>query len=163
MEGRRSAFSLVEVVLALGVISIAIVAILGLVPTGLQTSHSSQDETRAAQIAQSVLAGVASQSQTNFAAVKLPVSSGTVPTVDLTGSSTTQLYASNDGHISQSATGATYNIAVILDSNVTADGFDPSLANRVTIQVRWPLDPNPGATPSPSQTYRDFVRFISKY
>ena len=159
----QSAFSLVEVVLALGVISFAIVAILGILPIGLQTSHSSQDETRAAQIAQTVLAGMASQAQTSFTGVKLPVSSGTGPSVDLTSPSTTQLYATNDGQLSQSATGATYNVAVITDSNVVSDGFDPNFANKVIVQVRWPTDPNPGATPSPNQTYRDFVRFISKY
>jgi len=41
-------FSLVEVVLALGVVAFAIVAILGIVPTGLSSSHGAQDETRAA-------------------------------------------------------------------------------------------------------------------
>ncbi len=61
MKFRSMAFSLVEVVLALGIVSFAIVAILGLIPTGLQTSHSSQDETRAAQIAQSILATFAGQ------------------------------------------------------------------------------------------------------
>src|SRR5437763_9606573 len=61
MKNQKQAFSLVEVVLALGVVSFAIVAILGLIPTGLQTSHSSQDETRAAQIAQSILATFSGQ------------------------------------------------------------------------------------------------------
>src|SRR5205823_7388168 len=61
VKDRQSAFSLVEVVLALGVLSFAIVAILGLIPIGLQTSHSSQDETRAAQIAQSILATFSGQ------------------------------------------------------------------------------------------------------
>src|SRR5437588_2740362 len=163
MNKRNTAFSLVEVVIALGVVSFAIVAILGLIPTGLQTSHSSQDETRAAQMAQGILAGMASQAQMSLTAVKLPVSSGSGPSVDLTNSSTTQLYANNDGQVSQVATGATYNVAVITDSNVSPDGFDPTFANKVTVQVRWPADPNPGATPSANQTYRDFVRFISKY
>jgi hypothetical protein len=38
MKSRAPAFSLVEVVLALGVVSFAIVAILGVLPTGLQTA-----------------------------------------------------------------------------------------------------------------------------
>jgi uncharacterized protein (TIGR02598 family) len=160
---RPLGFSLVEVVLALGVISVAIVAILGLIPIGLQTGHSSQDDTRAAQIAQTVLAGMASQAQTAFSAVKVPVLVGTAPSVDLTTSSTTQLFANNNGALLQSAAGATYNVTIISDSNVTSDGFDTGFANKVTVQLRWPADSNPGATPLPSQTYRDFVRIISKY
>src|SRR5438132_12920260 len=57
----RRGFSLAEVVLALGVVSFAIVAILGVLPLGLQTGKSSQDETRATQIAQSVFASLTTQ------------------------------------------------------------------------------------------------------
>ena len=41
---RGHAFSLVEVVLALGVVSFAIVAILGVVPLGLQTGHDAANQ-----------------------------------------------------------------------------------------------------------------------
>ena len=46
---RVRGFSLVEVVLALGVVGFALVAILGVFPVGLTTQHSAQDDTRAAQ------------------------------------------------------------------------------------------------------------------
>ncbi len=43
----RSAFSLVEVVIALGVISFALLVLLALLPLGLQTNHLSTQETQA--------------------------------------------------------------------------------------------------------------------
>src|SRR4051794_29153012 len=81
------AFSLVEVVLALGVVAFAIVAILGVLPIGLRTGHSAQDETRAAQIAQDIFSSLASQVPQNFANVALPVTPpSSAPTLDLSSS-----------------------------------------------------------------------------
>jgi len=52
---RRSGFSLVEVVLAVGVISFAFVAILGLLPAGLTQFRQAMDNSVASQIAQRIL------------------------------------------------------------------------------------------------------------
>lgn len=52
----RSAFSLTEVVLALGVVAFAAVAILGLFPVALDTARESQRETYATLIARSLFA-----------------------------------------------------------------------------------------------------------
>jgi uncharacterized protein (TIGR02598 family) len=166
----RHAFSLVEVVLALGVISIAIVAILGVIPTGLQTSHSAQDETRAAEIAQSVISVMASQSQTNFTSVTFPFPSPPPP-INLSSSITSAtapaafLYADNDGQISGSATAATYSVSIITDnfSTTSPSPFDSGYANKVTVRIVSPPLASAGATPNANQTVRDYVRIISKY
>ena len=50
------AFSLVEVVIAIGIVSFAVVAILGLIPTGLNTLKDSTGETVRAQIVRSIAA-----------------------------------------------------------------------------------------------------------
>jgi len=55
---RRAAFSLVEVVLSLGIVSFAFVGLLGLLPIGLNTFNNSIDATVESQIAQGVLAEV---------------------------------------------------------------------------------------------------------
>jgi uncharacterized protein (TIGR02598 family) len=154
------AFSLVEVVLALGVVAFAIVAIIGIVPTGLSTGHSAQDDTRATQIAQDLINSMASQAQTNFTAVKLTIpGNANPPTLDLTSSSTSpaaQLYANNDGKLSDSATNATYSVQVA--TNNTPVGFDSGYANQITVRIAWP------ATAAPStQTFRNYVRIVSKY
>lgn len=49
-----AAFSLVEVILALGVVSFAVMAILGLLPTGLSTLRASMNQTVEAQIVRSI-------------------------------------------------------------------------------------------------------------
>jgi uncharacterized protein (TIGR02598 family) len=153
-----SAFSLVEVVLALGVVSFAIVAILGVLPIGLQTSKSGQDETRAAQIAQAVLASIASQAPSQFDNVLVPLnddSNSTVP-LHLNTGETATLYADNNGKLTPTIAGAVYLVRVKTNSSPT--GFDPGYANQVTISVIWPA-----AAPAAQQTSRDFVRIISKY
>ncbi len=52
----QRAFSLVEVVLALGIIAFAFVANIGMLPVGLQTFRDSADKTQTTQIAQNLLA-----------------------------------------------------------------------------------------------------------
>ncbi len=70
---RPNGFSLVEVVIALGISSFAIVAIVGLIATGLSTSKDSADDTSLAMMAQMVNAALRPQSYvqivqaTNFA------------------------------------------------------------------------------------------------
>jgi hypothetical protein len=54
-RARQSAFSLVEVVLAVGVISFAFVAILGLLPAGLAQFRQAMDNSVGTQIAQRII------------------------------------------------------------------------------------------------------------
>jgi uncharacterized protein (TIGR02598 family) len=51
---RRRGFSLIEIVLALGIISFALVGILGLFPVAVNAAADSQHETQAALIARSI-------------------------------------------------------------------------------------------------------------
>jgi len=53
---RRAAFTLVEIVLALGIISFVMVAIFGLFPIGYGNALESRRETRAAYLAEQILA-----------------------------------------------------------------------------------------------------------
>ena len=74
---RSGGFSLAEVVLALGVIAVGVVAILGVFPVALTTGHSAQDATRAPHIAQRIIASLAAeamdaQGNLNTAATILP-------------------------------------------------------------------------------------------
>lgn len=154
-RSKRAGFSLTEVVLALGVIAIAIVAILGIVPLGLSTGRGAQDETRAAQIAQAIISSVASQTQTQFGNIQIPLDDGSATPLDLRTSSTTTIYAGNDGKLSETATGAVYAITITTDAAPV--GFDSGYANQVTVSVAWP------ASALANQTKRNFVRIASKY
>lgn len=64
-------FSLVEVTIALGLVSFALVSMLGLLPTGLTVLRSSMSQTVEAQILQSVASRAVISSFTNIAASTL--------------------------------------------------------------------------------------------
>jgi len=157
------AFSLVEVVLALGVIAIVITTILGLVPVALRTGHSAQDETRGAEIAQTIFGSLVAQAPSQFSNIQLPLPGNTTlsPAIDLNASSppTTMLYAGNDGQLMQlQSADAAYAITIF--TNNSPPGFtDVGYANEVTVRVAWPAN----APTAANQTIRDFVRIISKY
>jgi type II secretory pathway pseudopilin PulG len=179
----RHAFSLVEVVLALGIISFAIVAIIGVFPVGLSTGRSAQEETRAPQIAQTIFAALASQTY-NAVSIKLydanGGSSGSVD-MDLTQQNGVDpnlngLSANNSGDVfivtagtpakffsahappALPASDATPVYAITVLFNNSPSGFDAQFANEVTIAVAWPAN-----AAAANQTRRDYTRIISKY
>ncbi len=141
---------------ALGVIAVGIVGVLAVFPTALQTGHSAQDETRAAHIAQSVFGSLVAGATSQFNAVPLPPT----PSIDLTASSSPTsptLYADNDGNLIPNSTNSAY--AIFIYTNNAVPGFtDPASANLVTVRVAWPAN-----APAANQTFRDYVRIISKY
>src|SRR5437867_12476312 len=102
---RRSAFSLLEVVIAMGVITIGVVGVLAVFPTALQTGHSAQDETRAAHTAQSVFGSLVAGATSQFNAVPLP---STPLSIDLTAPpsppTSPTLYADNNGNLIPNST-----------------------------------------------------------
>ena len=163
---RQAGFSLAEVVLALAVITVGIVAVLGVFPAALQIGHSAQDETRAAHIAQSVFGSLVASSPSHFTNAQLPLypSPSPAPTplsIDLTSNSGTTpaltFYADNAGNLLPNLTNATY--AIFLYTNNSVAGFtDPASANEVTVRVAWPAN-----APAANQTFRDYVRILSKY
>jgi Tfp pilus assembly protein PilV len=158
-RARTHSFSLLEVVIALGVITVGIVGILAVFPTALQTGHSAQDETRAAHIAQSVFGSLVAQAPSQFNNVQIRLSDPLTlsPSIDLTTTSSYTLYAGNDGQLTNSAANATYAITIYTNNSVP--GFtDPASANAVTVRVAWPA-----TAPAANQTFRDYVRIVSKY
>src|SRR2546430_10195961 len=73
-----SSFSLVEVVLALGVISFALVAIIGLLPIGLASGRGTIQETRANHLAEEVFSTLRSQPFTNVSLASFSSNSGPI-------------------------------------------------------------------------------------
>jgi uncharacterized protein (TIGR02598 family) len=165
-RGKTRGFSLAEVVIALGVITIGFVAVLAVLPASLQTGHSAQDETRAGHIAQSIFANLVAQAPSQFNSVRFLLSDGVTqfpsigsPAIDLTAiiPQSYTLYAGNDGQLINSASNATY--AITIYTNNTVAGFtDPASANAVTVRVAWPAN-----APVANQTFRDYVRIVSKF
>jgi prepilin-type N-terminal cleavage/methylation domain-containing protein len=164
-RGKRG-FSLAEVVIALGVITVGMVAVLSVFPTALQSGHSAQDETRAAHIAQSIFGSLVAGASSQFTNVRLPLypSSSPAPTplsINLTSNSgitpALTVYADNDGNLIPNLTNAVYTIFIYTNNSVP--GFtDSASANAVTVRVAWPAN-----APAANQTFRDYVRIVSKY
>jgi type II secretory pathway pseudopilin PulG len=171
---RCGGFTLAEVVLALGVIAIAVTMILALFPVALTTGHSAQDATRGPHIAQGIITAIASEAQATLGASPTPIpaiisqpspSPSFSYSVDLTATSTPSpsatpnFYADNDGNLTQNAATAAY--AIYIFTNNSPPGFPPPppvYANQVTVRVAAPAN-----APSANQTFRDYVRIISKY
>lgn len=148
-----NSFSLAEVVMALGIISFAMVAILGVFPVGLSTSHSSQDDTRAAQIAQDIFSSLASQAQTNSPGATIKQPPAFSYPVPLNSNNTYTLGATNDGAL-VATFGAGLPYKITLTTNASPTGFDAGYACEVSVRVAWqPF----------TQNYRDFVRITTKY
>jgi hypothetical protein len=153
-------------VIATGLIATGIIAVLAVIPVALQTGHLAQDETRAPQIAQTILGSLAAQAPSSlFNSVLLPLpgpdnTTNTTLSLDLTTSSSPNapsVYADNDGKLTQDPTAAVY--AIFIFTNNSPPGFtDMGYANQVTVRVAWPAK-----APAANQTFRDFVRIISKY
>lgn len=101
-SSKVKAFSLIEVVLALGVISVALVGILGLFPVTMGAARESQQETQAAFIARTIYNDLLSAPprQTFIALSSAPLSKGggstTLP-VDLASPSTHYIAYTPDG------------------------------------------------------------------
>jgi uncharacterized protein (TIGR02598 family) len=129
-RGSTKGFSLVEIVLALGVISFALVAIIGLLPIGLASGRASIQETRANLLAQQIFATLRSQP---FTAVDMK-SLGPNTTVDLStenGPLGTPLYATYDG---QFVGGADYFTIQITFQNAP-NGLISGTANEVHLKI----------------------------
>lgn len=130
---RRAGFTLIEVVLALGLCSFALVSLVSLLPISLNTARNSVEITRKAKLTQQVIAELA---QSRFQS--LIALSGTVVqrTFDYDGLPTTE---SNSIY---------FTVRTTVEASTTLPGSStasPSLA-RVKIEVKTPRETMPGKT-----------------
>ena len=139
------ASSLVEVVLALGIVSFALVAVVGMIPVGVQSSRDAVDLTRTSLVAQD-------------AAMRLPTLAYTDGTP---GTAATWFYDQNgrwlniDVSLASPYAGGFYRVDVVRGAPASYPaGTDPAAADAAnpysarllaaTATVTWPLDPVTG-------------------
>lgn len=141
-----SGFSLVEVVLALGVIAFAIVGIMGLLPVAMRAGQESQRETRAALIARSIYADLQTSDPTNLliaTGTSLTDSAGFIsPRPSLSNSWTKLVSYDNSGvPISEDLNSAAVFLAEIqCSNNVPLNGL-----SRVQVNIMTPATAPPSA------------------
>jgi uncharacterized protein (TIGR02598 family) len=129
---KTSAFSLVEVTFAIGIIAVALVGILALVPVGLNSSRDAMDATHIGLIAQDV--------QTR---IKSSVTSATFAGADITLS---PWYYDRDGvfvDVTSNGYGsAIYRAEAIIHGtwNSVPPNVDATVLRPVTVNLGWPIN-----------------------
>jgi len=134
-----SAFSLVEVTLAIGIVSFALIAVLGLLPVGLKSVKNANEQAGAANVLNAIAESVRSATSTN--SVNFTGQFGTNPVGFSVGGSATNVNWSNlklDG--STESTNDAKRISAVVNifppANLTTNG-------RAVISVAWPSQANP--------------------
>jgi len=145
------AFSLVEVVLALAVCTFVLVALVGLLGTGLQTSRDSEGQIHAADVA-SLLASVRTASPTN-----------TIPYFAIPASAMTNLYGNvypdgagyigYDGKLTNAASAA-YQITCWAGTNGTTGGK----ISQLYLMLTWPAQVSAG---NASTKHYELLTYVS--
>jgi uncharacterized protein (TIGR02598 family) len=128
---QKRGFSLVEVVLALGIMSFCLMALMALLPLGLNTIKNASEETAGINIVSNVVADLRS---TPAASQTSPTYQIALPAPTATGNQPQVLYLDQAGGVlaSGSSPDARYKVTITLST--------PSLQNTITGNARlsWP-------------------------
>ena len=138
MTSRGSAgFSLVEVVMALGICTFVLVALIGLFSTGWKMNRESEDKLQAANLASQIIA------QRIISPTNGPAGAA-IPPAKL-GQAYGNAYAAADnfvafdGTLSASVAGAAYRIACNVGTNATTG----SKVSQIYLMLTWPPQADP--------------------
>jgi uncharacterized protein (TIGR02598 family) len=122
-----SAFSLVEVTLALGIAAFCLIAVFGLLPVGMQTNRNAKSQTRATNLMAAVLADLRATPRIRTQSLQF-----CIPLT--TSGATYTLYFDSEGRCSSNLAGSTSPCGV---------AWNPPLATRYRVKVTFPLTSNP--------------------
>jgi len=138
----KSAFSLVEVVLALGVAAFCLIAIVGLMPAGVQTNRNATSQTAATNIMAAVVADLRST----------PAAATTSPQFAITFGTDKTLYFDASGQASTSlGPDSRYRLSIMWNSA-------PTGLHYAVLNVTWPASVDP-AVATPSGSVKIFAAF----
>jgi type II secretory pathway pseudopilin PulG len=164
MKGHlTSAFSLVEVTLALGIAAFCLIAVFGLLPVGMQTNRNAKSQSRATNLMAAVMADLRSTPRTTN-----PNPTSLQFCIPLSG--TTTIYFDSEGRCSSDPAGS------VTRPCVTGTSWVPPLDTRYRVniitfpsngnlnltyadlKVTWPAPADP-ATTTPSGSVEMFAAF----
>jgi type II secretory pathway pseudopilin PulG len=120
---RTSAFSLVEVTLALGIAAFCLIAVSGLLPVGIQTNRNAKSQTRATNLMAAVMADLRATPSTKTTSLQF--------CIPLSG--TTTVYFDSEGRCSSDLAGS------VIRPCVTGTSWNPPLDTRYQVNVTFPL------------------------
>ena len=157
-----SGFSLAETVIALGIVTFALVGILGLFPVALQSSSASQTETRGTLVARTVLGDLQGPSPGDAFLATGPDVTSDRQSINLAASQTQyavysgtgQALALGDAALFSGGTGLP-DAAFLLRLTIQANDPSPGLS-RVVLNLVSP----PGLPNGPARTTNTFVTIL---
>jgi uncharacterized protein (TIGR02598 family) len=151
-----TAFSLVEVTLALGIAAFCLIAVFGLMPVGVQTNRNATSQTRATNIMGAVIADLRATPTANNVSSQFAITFGTAKT----------LYFDSEGEASCDLAGSQkadcvsawsppiqtrYRLTVTFPTSPTGLSY-------ADLRVTWPAPADPANT-TPSGTAEVFAAF----
>jgi uncharacterized protein (TIGR02598 family) len=144
----RSGFSLIEVTFALGVAAFCLIAVMGLLPVGVQTNRAAVQQTTANDI----LAAVVSDIRTVPIVSNSPGNSSKQFKLYFSNPHNSQpqfLYFSNDGSTGTKSDNAYSDTVFYATISYMPDpaGAGPRTAMLVDVKVSWPYNGNTSSTP----------------
>jgi len=141
-HSKAAAFSLVELVLALGVAAFCLIAVFGLMPVGMQTNRNATSQTAAT----SIMAAIVADLRTT------PAAATTSPQFAITFGNDKTLYFDASGQASTSlGPDSRYQLNIRWNSA-------PTGLNYADLKVTWPASVDP-ATTRPSGSVQIFAAF----
>src|SRR4051812_36178994 len=142
-------FSLVEVTLAIGIAGFCLIAVLGLLPAGVQTNRNATSQTAANNIMAAVVADLRATPNSGNTSAQFIITFGTNRCL---GCSQPPLYFDSSGHTTSLATNSRYQL------NLTWSGT--TVLRYADLKVSWPptvVQTSP--TPVPSGSIEMFAAF----
>lgn len=145
-------FSLIEVTIALGIVSFALIALFGLLPTGLTTFRSSIDRSVASQIAQNIISQARQTEFSSLSTLATPAGSPKKFT--------------EDGDETTDAAKTIYVAKIEVETSVSLPAAPAPNTSMAKIRVRVVNSPSGGeaaiTSNSTSSVVQDFSAFIPK-
>jgi uncharacterized protein (TIGR02598 family) len=153
-----SAFSLVEVTLALGIAGFCLIAVFGLMPVGLQTNRNAKSQTRATNLMAAVMADLRATPSTKAASLQFCIPlSGTPPPI----------YFDSEGRCSSNLAGSISPCGVAwvppLETRYQVNVTFPSSGNAnlkyADLKVTWPAAATPANASGSVEMFAAFDRY----
>ena len=148
-------FSLVEVTLALGIAAFCLIAVLGLVPVGVQTNRNATSQTTATNILSSVVSDIRASPKGGTITAKYAVrrSKGNTTTVCFDGQGQPDPLGGQINNVPCRAGNWRYRLFVRIYpiTALTSPNLKPYCANYAVLKLAWPAAADPlSTTPSGS-------------
>ena len=160
-----SGFSLVEVTLALGIAAFCFIAVIGIIPVGVQTNRNATSQTAATNIMTAVVTDLRATSKTKFGSPQFGITipsnhtsgaaSDCQPCANCWNAQTQTRYFDGTGKVVASAAGL-YRVTLTLMQNPTATTTTGALF--YDVRATWPAQADPCAT-TPSGSVEMFAAF----